>query len=96
MAGHLVSVDAMGTQTAIAASIRDKEADYLMAVKRNQSSLHNEIVDQFHFATTQSVKDKSAAWDLHEKVEKANGRVTTRRIAVTNQLDWMLPSIRKR
>ena len=61
MAGHLVSVDAMGTQTAIAASIRDKEADYLMAVKRNQSSLHNEIVDQFHFATTQSVKDKSAA-----------------------------------
>ena len=96
MAGHLVSVDAMGTQTAIAASIRDKEADYLMAVKRNQSSLHNEIVDQFHFATTQSVKDKSAAWDLHEKVEKANGRVTTRRIAVINQLDWMLPSIRKR
>ena len=96
MEGHLISVDAMGTQTSIAADIREKGADYLMAVKRNQGSLHDEIVDQFHFATTQSVKDRSAAWDLSQKVEKANGRVTTRRIAVTSQLDWMLPSIRKR
>lgn len=94
--GHLISVDAMGTQTEVAAKIREKAADYLMAVKRNQSSLHNEIVDQFHFATTQSVKVKGSSWDLHEQVEKSNGRVTRRRIAVTQQLDWMIPSIRKR
>lgn len=96
IAGHLISVDAMGTQTAIAADIRSRDADYLMAVKRNQGSLHDEIVDQFHFATTQSVREKNPAWDLHEQIEKANGRVTTRRVAVTAQLDWMLPSIRKR
>ncbi len=96
IAGHIVSVDAMGTQTAVAAKIREKDADYLMAVKRNQSSLHDEIVDQFHFATTQSVKEKGLSWDLYEQVEKANGRVTTRRVAVTQRLDWMVPSIRKR
>lgn len=96
IAGHLVSTDAMGTQTAVAAKIRDKKADYLLAVKGNQSSLQNEIVDQFHFATTQSVKQKGLTWDLHEKVEKSNGRVTTRRVGVTQQLDWMIPSIRKR
>lgn len=94
--GHIISTDAMGTQNAVAAKIRDKKADYLLAVKRNQSSLHDEMVDQFHFATTQSVKEQGHAWDLDEQVEKANGRVTTRRVAVTTSLDWMLPSIRKR
>lgn len=94
--GHIVSVDAMGTQTAVAAKIQEKNADYLMALKRNQSSLHDEIVDQFHFATTQSVKQKGLSWDLHEQVDKANGRVVTRRVAVTQNLDWMMPSIRKR
>ncbi len=96
LAGHIVSVDAMGTQTAIAMKIREKKADYLMAVKQNQGSLHDEIVDQFHFATTQSVKEKGFSWDLTEQIDKGNGRVTTRRVAVTQQLDWMIPSIRKR
>jgi len=96
IAGHIISVDAMGTQTAIAVKIREKEADYLMAVKRNQGTLHDEIVDQFHFATTQSVKKQGLSWALYEQVDKSNGRVTTRRVAVTQQLDWMIPSIRKR
>lgn len=94
--GHIVSTDAMGTQNAVAAKIRDKKADYLLAVKANQSALHNEIIDQFHFATTHAVKEQGHAWDLDEQIEKANGRVTTRRIAVNTSLDWMLPSIRKR
>lgn len=94
--GHVVSVDAMGTQVAAAKKIIDKEADYLMALKRNQSSLHDEVIAQFHFATTQIQMDKSKAWSLSEQIEKANGRVTTRRVAVTNQLEWMQTSIRER
>ena len=94
--GHIISVDAMGTQTAIAAKIRERKADYLMAVKGNQGSLHKEIVDQFHFATTQGVKESGLSWATYEQVEKANGRVTTRRTAVTQELSWMIPSIRKR
>ena len=94
--GHIISVDAMGTQTAIASKIREGKADYLMAVKGNQGSLHKEIVDQFHYATTQGVKKSGLSWETHEQVEKANGRVTTRRIAVTGELNWMIPSIRKR
>ncbi len=94
--GHVVSVDAMGTQTAIATKIKEKEADYLMALKRNQGSLHDEVIDQFHFAKTQIQREKSKRWDIHEHVEKSNGRVSTRRVAVTNDLDWMQSSIRKR
>jgi predicted transposase YbfD/YdcC len=94
--GHVVSMDAMGTQTAIARKIRDKGADYIMALKRNQGGLHDEAIDQFHFASRQIVREESEAWSLHERTEKANGRVCTRRVAVTNSLDWMLPSIRKK
>lgn len=94
--GHVISVDAMGTQTAIATKIKDKEADYLMALKRNQGSLHDEVIDQFHFAKTQIQREKSKHWDFHENIEKSNGRISTRRVAVTNGLDWMESSIRKR
>lgn len=76
--GHIISVDAMGSQASIASKIRERHADYLMAVKGNQGSLHNEIVDQFHYATTQGVKDSGLSWETHEQVEKANRRVTTR------------------
>ncbi len=92
--GHVISVDAMGTQTAVAKKVIDKGADYLMALKRNQSALHDEVIAQFHFATTQIALDKSKAWSLAEETEKANGRVTTRRVAVTDQLDWMQNKIR--
>ncbi len=94
--GHVISVDAMGTQTAIAKKVKDKGADYLMALKRNQGTLHNEAIDQFHFATTQVAQEKSKAWSLCEQTEKANGRVCTRRVAVTNELDWMSRSVRKK
>ena len=49
-----------------------------------------------NFAKTQIERVKSKSWDLHETVEKSNGRVTTRRVAVTNDLSWMQKSIRKR
>lgn len=45
------------------------------------------MIDQLHFATTQIAQEKIESWSLHEKVEKSKGRVCTRRVAVTNQLD---------
>ena len=94
--GQVVSFDAMGTQTAIASKIINKGGDYLMALKRNQSALHNEVIDQFHFAKRQIERENSDSWCLHEEVEKSNGRICKRKIAVTDDLDWMVPSIRKR
>ena len=38
--GAIVSIDAIGTQKEIAASILDKGGDYLLALKANQASLH--------------------------------------------------------
>ncbi|WP_051227892.1 ISAs1 family transposase [Oceanospirillum beijerinckii] len=43
VSGCIVSIDAMGCQTAIAEKIRDKGADYLLAVKSNQNTLYEDI-----------------------------------------------------
>lgn len=40
--GAIVSIDAMGTQKAIAACIAEKGGDYVLALKGNQTSLHDD------------------------------------------------------
>src|SRR5262245_10119461 len=43
ISGSMVTIDAMGCQQEIAAAIRDAEADYVLAVKDNQPTLHEDI-----------------------------------------------------
>ncbi|CAM7063972.1 Protein [Escherichia coli] len=38
---NLITIDAMGCQKDIASKIKDKKADYLLAVKGNQGKLHH-------------------------------------------------------
>ena len=45
--GAIVTIDAIGTQKAIAKKIIDKDADYLLALKENQDSLHADVADFF-------------------------------------------------
>ena len=44
LTGCLVTIDAMGCQTDIAHLICDRDADYLLALKGNQSNLHDDVV----------------------------------------------------
>jgi predicted transposase YbfD/YdcC len=48
ISGALVTIDAMGCQTEIAKQIVDLEADYCLAVKGNQPTLHQGILDHFN------------------------------------------------
>jgi predicted transposase YbfD/YdcC len=82
LTGALVTIDAMGTQTRIAQAILDRGGDYLLALKDNQSSLHDEVRRYFddpaakphsHFATT----------------DADHGRVEVRRHVVSHQVDWL-------
>ena len=43
--GTIITIDAMGTQKAIAAQIIDGDADYVLALKGNQETLHQEVID---------------------------------------------------
>lgn len=42
--GAIITIDAMGTQKAIAAQIIEQKADYVLALKGNQERLHDEVI----------------------------------------------------
>ena len=44
VAGAIITIDAMGTQKAIAAQIVEQGADYVLALKGNQETLHDEVI----------------------------------------------------
>jgi predicted transposase YbfD/YdcC len=43
--GAIITIDAMGTQKAIAAQIIEGEADYVLALKGNQETLHQAVIE---------------------------------------------------
>lgn len=53
--GAIVTIDAMGCQKAIAEKITDKGGDYLLALKGNQSSLHEDVRLHFECLTSASL-----------------------------------------
>ncbi len=98
--GAIVTVDAMGCQTKIAEAIVEGGGDYLLAVKDNQPSLHREVVETFAEADDprpRSVDEAPRPGMLeHEETSKDHGRLETRRVRVTSDLDWVLSKDRWR
>lgn len=45
LAGAIITIDAMGTQTEIAKQIIDGEGDFVLALKGNQGTLHQGVID---------------------------------------------------
>jgi predicted transposase YbfD/YdcC len=86
--GQIVTIDAMGTQKAIAKQIYDKESDYVLALKGNQGTL-NEDVRLFLEAEFKK-KSSTAIEDLYEEADKGHGRIEMRRCIVSSQIDWLL------
>ena len=79
--GALVSIDAMGCNPNIAQSILDAKADYLLAVKDNQPTLHAEIKSYFQTAPSLEVEQI-------ETVGKDHGRIEVRTHTVSHVVDW--------
>ena len=75
--GAIVTIDAMGTQKAIAAQIVDQGADYVLALKGNQETLHNAVIDY----VDRQFENDFADIDVrrHTTSETAHGRAETRR-----------------
>ena len=48
--GHIVTIDAMGTQVRRAEQIIKQKGTYVLAVKANQGNLYEEVVDYFNDA----------------------------------------------
>ena len=80
--GALVSIDAMGCNPSIAQSILDAEADYLLAVKDNQPTLHADVKSYFDTAPSGEV-------ERCESVGKEHGRLEMRTHTVSQRVDWI-------
>ena len=81
--GALVSIDAMGCQVEIADKIIGHKADYLLALKGNQPTLENDVVDYFRTAPATELVTKTT-------VEKGHGRIETRTYTASNVVDWIV------
>lgn len=75
--GALVTLDAMGCQTAIAEQIVRQGGDYLLAVKDNQPTLHDALRD--FFQTARAHQFAGIAHSFAEDVDTGHGRIETRR-----------------
>jgi predicted transposase YbfD/YdcC len=72
----IVTIDAMGCQKNIAAAIRAREADYVLAVKDNQASLHQTVHEAFMAHAEDDFSDPSLK--RIKTVERSHGRDETR------------------
>jgi predicted transposase YbfD/YdcC len=85
--GAIVTIDAMGTHRNIAQTIRDKEADYVLAVKDNQPKLAESIATFFDIGQTEQGKNTPHTYT--ESVEKDHGRWEVRRCWAFTQLECL-------
>jgi predicted transposase YbfD/YdcC len=78
--GDVVSSDAMGCQKEIAKKIVDKGADYVLALKGNQTSLHDDV--KLYFEKLHKKRD-------FETLEKGHGRIEKREYFLETDIAWL-------
>jgi predicted transposase YbfD/YdcC len=84
----IVTTDAMGCQKDIAKKIvKDKKADYVLALKENHPLLHDEIEEYFKDVEKEGFKDEKI--QQYRTLEKGHGRIEERIYYYSTAIDWM-------
>jgi predicted transposase YbfD/YdcC len=81
LSGSIVTIDAMGCQTAIAQKIVAHDADYVLAVKGNQGTLLEYIESRFAFSDDPRFRQHEQPL-YYETVEQSHGRQEKRQCSV--------------
>jgi len=74
--GAIITIDAMGTQKAIVEQIVDSKADYVLALKGNQETLHQAVIDYIDKQSQNDFADVAAR--RLTTTETGHGREETR------------------
>ena len=74
--GAIITIDAMGTQTAIAEKIIAGGGDYLLALKGNQGTLHDAVIEHINEQTKTEFRGSGAR--RLDTAEKNHGRIEQR------------------
>ena len=80
--GCIVSIDAIGCQTAIAQTIVERGADYVLSLKANQPTLHDAV--ETYFAEVPRDGVRPATQELLRTVDGEHGRIEIRRYWVAS------------
>lgn len=86
LAGCIVTIDAMGCQTAIAEQIIDQNGDYVLSLKGNQGHLHEDVVEMFAYFAKRDFAQ--VEYDYHKTVDKGHGRIEIRECWTFNPHQW--------
>lgn len=87
--GAIVTIDAMGTQKEIARRIADKGADYVLALKGNQTSLHEDAALFFADPVCAAKGAASAETDAgHGRIEERSCRAAEANWLAGRHPDW--------
>ena len=79
---HIVTIDAMGCQYAIADQIIAKSGNYIFSLKGNQGSLSDDV--ELYFED----KDREVL-ESHIDYDKGHGRIETRKCWVNTDIQWL-------
>jgi predicted transposase YbfD/YdcC len=85
--GATVTIDAMGCQKEIARKIKEKDADYVLALKGNQGTLSEDV--ELFFDEQKAVGFKDTTISRHETLEKSHGRIETRTYTAIDEIGWL-------
>lgn len=97
LAGCIVTIDAMGCQKKIAKEIIEADADYVLALKGNQETVHEEVKSFLDASVEEKkgpcpkgapVSKEISRLQEMESVEKDHGRLEIRRYYQSDYLDW--------
>ena len=84
--GAVVTIDAAGCQKKIAQQIVEQGGDYLLQLKGNQGTLHDETVTLFDQCLTDDCR--GIAYSTAATTDKGHGRIEQRRLWATSEVNW--------
>ena len=87
ISGCIITIDAMGTQKKIAKTIVDRKADYILALKENQKTLHDDV--RLFFDDLDDMRKQGYTIKEETIVNGGHGRIEIRKTMVTSDIDWL-------
>jgi len=82
VSGNIITLDAMGCQRSICEDIVDRGGDYVISLKGNQGTLHEDVRVFFE-------KEKVNVDQTWQEVDKGHGRVEQRTCHVSDAIEWL-------
>ena len=87
--GCVATIDAIGCQTDMARRIVNRGGDYVLALKKNQEHLYEDVHDLFALEFASRAPLRWVEHDYHRTVDKGHGRMETRECWVITDADYL-------